>query len=343
MSRTDLTIALFGAVFLLCLESRASGAWTNSRSQSVGDLAESVRQTTLQQILGAQAVIRVGVQPDLADAGLFVSEQGALAEAGLGLEVRVLGWGEIMDSLSAGGLDVGLISPVAHLSARAMGHDLRVIAAGTAEEGSAPTRRLVVPPGSAIQRPADLVDRWVGVLSQGSPDHLMLQAWLGRQGVDPGRVHFAELSLPLLVGALVEGRLDAALMPEPYLSGLVERGARALDSPYSDLTKEPTPLSYFVAEASWLSSHGDVARRFAAMLHRTHAALQADPAAYRAATARRLGRDPAIVDRIALPILQTQVTPAQVQAWADLFPQPAAASPARLAPTPSDLLFDSVR
>jgi NitT/TauT family transport system substrate-binding protein len=301
----------------------------------------------LRQVVSRAGAIRLGVQPDLTDPSVFVAEdQGAPTDAGLALEVRRLGWGEIMDSLAAGGLDVGLMNPVAHLSARALGHDLRIVAAGSGEQATLPTRRLVVPGGSTMHTASDLANRWVGVAALGSPDHLMLQTWLGSQGIDPASVHFAELPAPLLVSALLAGRLDAALLAEPYLSTTVERGARALDSPYSDLTKESTPLNYFVAEGSWLSSHSDVARRFARVIHRVHADLQANPTAYRAAMVGHLGLDQALVDRMALPRLETHVSLSQVQTWADLLPpRPTATAPgaATLPLVASNILFDTVR
>ncbi len=299
------------------------------------------------QIAGQPSALRLGLHPDAFDPSLDVAqEQGALADAGLTLEVRYLGWGEIMDSLAAGGLDVGLMSPVAFLSARALGHDLRIVAAGTAEQAAAPTRRLVVSDQSGIQRPGDLAGHWIGVLSLGSPDHLMLQSWLTGQGLDPQSVRFAELPPALLIPALVEGRLDAALLPEPYLSAVTEHGVRALDSPYSELLKEPTSLSYYVADASWLSSHGDQARRFASVIHRVHADLQADPVAHRAATVGHPALDQALADRVALPSLETHVALSQVQTWANLLPSQQTSAAPGAAPLPlvtSDILFDTVR
>jgi NitT/TauT family transport system substrate-binding protein len=308
---------------------------------SVGELRDRWSVDIQSPIQGR--LLRLGLQPDLADPGVFVAqERGWLAEAGLALEVRHLGWGEIMDSLAAGGLDLGLISPTAHLSARALGHDLRVVAAGPAEPPAAPTRRLATPAGSPLDKAGDLVGRRVGVPALGGADHLMLQAWLGRHGIDAASVQFVELPPALLVAGLFDGGLDAALLPEPYLSAAVERGARALESPYADLAG-PTPLAYFVADAGWLAGHAHVARRFAVALHRAHAALQADPAAYRAATVRHLGRDPAFADRVALPALETRVTPAQLQAWADAFPAQPAGRLSPLALVAPDVLFDSVR
>ncbi len=301
----------------------------------------------LAQVINQVRRLRLGMQSELAAPGLFVAQEGgALAGAGLALEIRRLGWGEIMDSLAAGGLDVGLIDPVAHLSARALGHDLRIVAAGSGEQASASTRSLVVPGRSTIQRVTDLADHWIGVTALGSPDHLMLQAWFGRQGIDPASVRFVELPAPLLVSALQNSRLDAALLSEPYLSAAVELGARVLDSPYGDLTKEPTPLSYFVTDGAWLSSHGEVAHRFATAIHRIHADLQASPSAYRAALVAHGGVDQALADRLALPTLQTRVTLSQVQTWADILSLPQTATTPGLAPLPlvtSDLLYDTVR
>ncbi|HLH22319.1 MAG TPA: hypothetical protein VK066_07335 [Chloroflexota bacterium] len=141
----------------------------------------------------------------------------------------------------------------------------------------------------------------------------------------------------------MDGRLDAALLSEPYLSAVTDYGVRALDSPYGDLGQGSTALSYFVADATWLSSHGDQARRFASIIHRTHADLQANPVAYRAALARHLGLDQAIADRVALPTLETRVTVAQVQRWVELLPQLDAGHGVSLPLVSSDILFDSVR
>ncbi|HLH22318.1 MAG TPA: ABC transporter substrate-binding protein [Chloroflexota bacterium] len=158
-----------------------ANAYVHSTPGVAGVARERPEWSAPGQIAAQQAVVRLGVQPDLVDPSVFVAqEQGALADAGLALEVRYLGWGEIMDSLADGGLDAGLISSVAFVSARALGHDLRIVAAGTVEQAAAPTRRLVVPERSTIQRAGDLVDHWVGVPALGSADHLMLQSWLTR-------------------------------------------------------------------------------------------------------------------------------------------------------------------
>jgi NitT/TauT family transport system substrate-binding protein len=275
----------------------------------------------------------------------FAQEQGCLASEGLALATRHLGWGEIMDSLAAGGLDVGLMSPGTHLVARGQGHDLRVIAAGAVETSASPTRALVAASGGTVQGARDLTDRWVAVAGIGGPDHLVLQEWLERQGVNPQSVRFAEIAAPQLWPAVAEGRVAAALLPEPYLTAALEQGAHWLASPYADLTGD-TPLSYFVAEAAWLREHGGVARRFAQAVHRANAYLDANPQAHREAMARHLGLEPGLVNRMALPTLETRLAPAQLQRWADLLARatpPEQAAALRRAAAPVDVLFDTVR
>jgi NitT/TauT family transport system substrate-binding protein len=292
------------------------------------------------------SALRLGIQPDLALLSLVVGEErGSFHEAGLALEVRHLGWGEIMDSLAAGGLDIGFVSPLAHLVARGQGNDLRVIAAGAVETSASPTRALVAASGGTVQGARDLTDRWVAVAGIGGPDHLVLQEWLERQGVDPRTVRFAEIGAPQLWPAVAEGRVAAALLPEPYLTAALEQGAHWLASPYADLTGD-TPLSYFVAEAGWLREHADVARRFAQAVHRANAYLEANPQAHREAMARHLGLEPALANRMALPTLETRLAPAQLQRWADLLARatpPEQAAALTRAVAPADVLFDSVR
>jgi NitT/TauT family transport system substrate-binding protein len=290
--------------------------------------------------------LRIGLQPGPEVVGtLIAQEQRWLREAGLALEVRYLGWGEIADSLAAGGLDVGLMSPVAHLVARGQGRDLRVIAAGTVESNASPSRALVAAGGGAVRGMRDLTDRWVAVAGIGGPDHLVLQEWPERQGVDPRTVRFAEMGAPQLWPAVAEGRVAAALLPEPYLTAALEHGAHWLASPYADLTGD-TPLSYFVAEAGWLREHADVARRFAQAVHRANAYLEANPQAHREAMARHLGLEPALANRLALPTLETRLAPAQLQRWADLLARaapPEQAAALQRAAAPVDVLFDTVR
>jgi hypothetical protein len=68
------------------------------------------------QVVPAVLQLRLGVQPDLAVPS-SISEQALISaeRPTVNYELRYLGWGEIVDSLAGGGLDVGLISPVAHL------------------------------------------------------------------------------------------------------------------------------------------------------------------------------------------------------------------------------------
>jgi NitT/TauT family transport system substrate-binding protein len=304
-----------------------------------------VQRAPAGQVVRPQADLRLGIQPDLALPSVLVAqEQGWLEEVGLSLELRHLGWGEIADSLESSSLEVGLLSPVAHLLVGGQGRDLRVVAAGATESATSRTRALVVAPGGPVQTGRDLASRRVVLAGSGAPDYFALLGWLERHGVDPRTVEFGEAGAPQLWPAVAEGRAAAALLAEPYLSAAVERGAQVLASPYEDQAGS-TPLSYFVADAAWLRDHGDVARRFAQAVHRAHAYLEADPTAHRDAMVRHLGFDPALTRRVALPTLETRLTPTQIQGWADLLaratPPEQAASLARTAA--ADLLFDSVR
>ncbi len=335
---------VFTLVGLMCTGALTPGG---SRAQPAPHSPAAVRgeagAVALAQVTPPRVLLRLGLQPDLPLPSLMLAQEWGWLEAeGLAVELRNLGWGEIVDSLVAGGLDVGWISPTAHLLAYRQGHDLQAIAAGAVEAGASPTRGLVVAAGAPIDKAGDLVGRSVAVADVGSPDALVLQAWLDRQGIEPPTVRLVHVAPPQQWSAVAQGHVAAALLAEPYLSAALGRGARWLASPYAD---QPTdlPLSYFVADLAWLRRNGDRARRFASVIHRVHTRLQTDPVAHRAATARYLGLDAPPPDQLTVPRLETRLTAAQVEGWAAIIQRTAGGAQPTRAVNGAALLFDTVQ
>lgn len=73
-----------------------------------------------------------------------------------------------------------------------------------------------------IQSFEDLVGRRVGVPSPGAPEHRLLLAVLERRRISPARLTLLSLGQRSVVGALEAGSLDAAVLPDPWASRLVE-------------------------------------------------------------------------------------------------------------------------
>lgn len=79
-----------------------------------------------------------------------------------------------------------------------------------------------------ITRIQDLTGRTVGVSSPGAPEHSLLWALLDRHRIRPTQLRVVSLGERGLAAALGAGEVDAGLLPDPWLSRLVEDGKGAI-------------------------------------------------------------------------------------------------------------------
>jgi ABC-type nitrate/sulfonate/bicarbonate transport system substrate-binding protein len=87
--------------------------------------------------------------------------------------------------------------------------------------------RVVARRDRGIERPTDLVGKRVAA-QEGSAEHFFLDVFLGYHGIDPSDVEIAFMPPVEMPDALVEGRVDAFAMRQPFigeaLAGLNRRG-----------------------------------------------------------------------------------------------------------------------
>ncbi|MBI2080930.1 MAG: ABC transporter substrate-binding protein [candidate division NC10 bacterium] len=88
---------------------------------------------------------------------------------------------------------------------------------------------LVAAPGEAgrITGPEHLVGKKVGVGNLGATDHLLVQLFLRKSGIDPEKVSFVALG-PNILQTLVNGQVEAAMVQEPALTLATRKGGRLL-------------------------------------------------------------------------------------------------------------------
>jgi len=118
-------------------------------------------------------------------------------------------------SFSVGGLAV----------LKSRGAPVRLVAAGALYLPKVPTTALVSAKGKRFTRASDLVGKTIAIDDPNTPAHIGLLQWLKRDGVGAGDVRFVEMPFPQMVGPLRRGRVDAAVMPEPFLTVALQRGA----------------------------------------------------------------------------------------------------------------------
>jgi NitT/TauT family transport system substrate-binding protein len=195
---------------------------------------------------------------------------GAFAkEVGVPVTFRIFNAGPTeMEALLAGELDVAYVGPNPAVNAwlRSGRKGLRIIA-GSVSGGAS----LVVHPRAGIRQASDFRGKRMASPELGNTQDVALRAWLRAQGMEPGRdVKVMPIKNPEILQLFIQGELDAAWVPEPWATRLIQEagGRRFLDE------AELWPGGQFattvvVAREAWLRDNPDRARAFL----RAHEAL----------------------------------------------------------------------
>ncbi|HKX19395.1 MAG TPA: ABC transporter substrate-binding protein [bacterium] len=209
---------------------------------------------------------RLGYIGISSDAGIFIAiDKGYFKEQSVEVSLERFGLGaDQMALLGAGQLDVasGAVSPTM-FNAIARGLPIAVVA----DKGSFRTgfgfnvlvvRKMLVD-GGQFKTLADLRGRTLAVPGPGSilnfEDYLVLK----KGGLTPNDVRIEYIDLADQPAAMANGRLDAAIMVEPFATASEQRGIGKIVMPLDQLLPEfQTSVIYF--NTAWARAHADQAK-----------------------------------------------------------------------------------
>lgn len=121
---------------------------------------------------------------------------------------------------------------------------------------------LQVAADSPLRTAADINGKTVGVPALGDLNTLATKAWVDKHGGDSKTLKFLELPNAVMVAALQQHRIDAAMLQSPQLdASLADRSTRTLGDGYGAIA--PTYyLGCFIARQDWASADADAVRKF---------------------------------------------------------------------------------
>lgn len=131
-----------------------------------------------------------------------------------------------MEALLAGELDMAYVGPNPAINAyvRSEGRALRIVA-GVCSGGAG----LVVGGDSGIRTAADLRGKRVAAPETGNTQDIALRRWLRSNGLEPGRdLQVLSVKNPEILTLFHRGGLEAAWVPEPWLTRLLREGGGRL-------------------------------------------------------------------------------------------------------------------
>jgi NitT/TauT family transport system substrate-binding protein len=213
--------------------------------------------------------IRIGAAPTDATAQHYYGQDlGMFAAAGLTAEISPLrNAGALIAGLIGGSIDVMTSTVVSIAQAHNKGIDLRAIAVGNVYNGPPPQAVVVVAPNSPIRSGADLNGKTVAVNGLGDLTQVALAAFIDANGGDSKSVKMLEVPFPGIAAALAQGRIDAALLVEPFTTAARDQ-VKILGDAQAAIGKGYMVTGWY-AKADWLNANRDVARRFVDVMLQT--------------------------------------------------------------------------
>ena len=126
---------------------------------------------------------------------------------------------------------------------------------------------MIVAKNSPLQTAKDLNGKTVAVNGLKSITQISVQAWADQNGGDSNLIKFVEMPFVEMEGALVSGRIDAALMADPNATTAARRPAstRPFSKAFDAIAKQFLIGGWF-AKTDWIAANADTVKKFVAVM-----------------------------------------------------------------------------
>lgn len=231
---------------------------------SVSAAAGSVRA------LGAEpATINVISLPsDTAGEVYYAQDLGYFKAAGLDVRITdMTSSPAIVSAVASGAADIGFSVVGSAALARQRGIPVRFVAPGALYLASNPTAQLIGAKDTTIRSASDLSGKTVAVTGIADLTYYGTRAWIDKNGGDAASVKFVELPFPQMAPAVVQHRVDAAMIAQPFLAAALPQ-TKAI-APVDDAIASRFMSTGWIASEAWLGAHADLAAKFAAVMRQT--------------------------------------------------------------------------
>ena len=231
-------------------------------------------QTTQQPQEEVKTKIKMGILP-IEDALPFVvaDEEGLFKKHGLDVEIIKFQSAIERDAaLTSGEVNVVLTDPLAVILLRNGGVDVKIVSLCLGKTPQEGVFTILAAPNSSITKVEDLEGKKLAISSNTIIEYVT-DRMLGNVKAEKVEIK----SIPLRLQALLEGKVDAATLPEPLASLAILKGAKKVVSD-ADL---PESISHTVIVFKSEAMKDDVVKRFLAAYDEAVERINANPEKYR--------------------------------------------------------------
>jgi NitT/TauT family transport system substrate-binding protein len=247
---------------------------------------------------------------------LYAYDMGFFDKAGLDVTLDPLGnGGAITAGVLGGSIDIGIANVISIETAHTKGLPLTIVAPGAANIRSAPSNVLIVAKNSPLQKASDLNGKIVATTPLHGIGDLLISAWMDKNGGDSATVKYIEVPFPQAAGVVTQGRADASLSVEPFITQS-KADTRVMADPFAVLGDNYLITAFF-ASAAWAQAHPALVARFAAVIRETADWANKNQGKSAEILAKYSKLDPNMVKQTIRARYATTLTPAELQPTID--------------------------
>jgi NitT/TauT family transport system substrate-binding protein len=253
---------------------------------------------------GAVTSASIGLIPVVEVSPIYLGiQKGFFRKRGLTLTPKQFQSGSaVVPPVIAGQVQFGFSNVVSLLAARDKGVPLVSVAGGGTSTGDRlrDINAVLVDRNSRMASPRDLVGKRIAINSWNSIGDTTIKAAVRKDGGDDWKIQFVRMPLPETPAQLAAGKVDAAWVPEPYRSQIINTGGRVLFDNLTETYPRVQISQYFTMEQVKQANPGLVAA-FADGVKESMTYASAHPDELRAILSAYVKITPAIASALVLP------------------------------------------
>jgi len=251
---------------------------------------------------------------DTATAALYADKGGLFRKAGLNVQLQVFPTGAAGQAAVAGGAaQFALSSLIGVIAAHEKGVPFTLIAPAGVVTSDVPYSQFVVKTDSPIKSGRDLNGKTIGAAGLKDMDTVAIMNWVDLNGGDSKTLHFVEMSGPVALAAIEEGRIDGADLNTPTLTRGLEGGkVRTLAQIFDEIAPRFENTAWFTT-TEFATKNPAVAARFARVIADANVYCNGHHADTVALVAENAKIEPAVVARMARITFGDYLRPSDIQ------------------------------
>jgi NitT/TauT family transport system substrate-binding protein len=197
----------------------------------------------------------------------YARELGMFKRAGLDVDITTFPSGGAAASALVGGavdISIGDVLTVAEAHSRSV--PLSYLAPATVYTKAFPAYALLVAADSPIRAARDFNGKTVATNALKNILQVPTESWIDNNGGDAKSVKFIEVPFPSMAPAILDGRIDAASISEPFITDALNSGKfRAISVSERNVAPE-FMFSGWTTTTGYAAAHPDVIKKFVAVM-----------------------------------------------------------------------------